>query len=123
VGLIKIIHLTAVVLTIVGFITRGILLLRQSPLMKTVWVKKMPHIVDTVLLLSGITLAWVTHQNPVEQPWLATKLSALLLYIGLGLIAFRFAKTKGVQLVSWLAAIVVFFFMVSVAMTKNPFIL
>ncbi len=121
-GLIKIIHLTAVVLTFTGFIVRGILLLRGSPLMDTVWVRKAPHMVDTILLLSGITLAWITGMNPLEQPWLATKLTALLLYIGFGMLAFRFAKKASMQLVSWLAAITVFCFMVSVAMTKSPII-
>jgi len=119
-GLIKIIHLTSVTLTIIGFVVRGILLLRESPHMQAMWVRKAPHIIDTVLLASGIALAWVTHQSPLEQPWLAIKLLALLLYIGLGLVAFRFAKTAALQLTSWLAAIAVFGFMVSVAMTKNP---
>ena len=121
-GLVKIIHLMAVALTITGFITRGILLLRESPMMETAWVKKLPHKIDTILLLSGITLAWVTHQSPLEQPWLATKLLALLLYIGLGLVAFRFAKTKSLQLASWLSAVAVFCFMVLVALTKSPLI-
>ncbi len=121
-GLIKIIHLTAVALTITGFVVRGILLFRDSPLMSTFWVKKLPHKIDTVLLLSGITLAWMTHQSPLEQPWLATKLLALLLYIGLGLVVFRFAKTGSIQLAAWLAAMAVFGFMVSVAMTKSPLI-
>jgi uncharacterized membrane protein SirB2 len=121
-GLIKIIHLTAVVLTISGFIARGILLFRNSPLMNTFWVKKLPHKIDTVLLLSGISLAWMTHQSPLEQPWLATKLLALFLYIGLGLVVFRFAKTGSVQLVAWLAAMAVFGFMISVATTKSPLI-
>jgi uncharacterized membrane protein SirB2 len=122
VGLIKIIHLTAVALTISGFIVRGILLLRGSSLIRGVWVRKAPHMVDTILLLSGVTLAWITGINPLEQPWLATKLIALLLYIGLGMFAFRFAKTAGMQLVSWSAAIFVFCFMVSVAITKSPII-
>lgn len=120
--LIKAIHLAAVVLTIAGFIVRGILLMRNSAWMQTIWVKKLPHLVDTVLLLSGITLAWMTHQNPLEQPWLATKLLALLLYIGAGLVAFRFAQTKRARWSSWLAAIAVFFFMASVAVTKKPLI-
>lgn len=122
VGLIKIIHLTAVALTFSGFIVRGVLLLRGSSLMGTAWVKKAPHMIDTILLLSGITLAWITGMNPLEQPWLATKLIALFVYIGFGMLVFRFAKTSGMQLVAWLAAITVFCFMVSVATTKNPII-
>jgi uncharacterized membrane protein SirB2 len=45
---------------------------------------------------------------------------ALLLYIGLGMIALRHGRTRGVRITAWLTAQAVFFYIVAVALTRNP---
>jgi uncharacterized membrane protein SirB2 len=76
--------------------------------------------VDTVLLASAIALAWQLGVSPLEHTWLASKIVALLLYIGIGSVALKRGKTKRLRLFAWLTAQVVFFYIVSVAVTHDP---
>ena len=57
--------------------------------------------------------------NPLEQPWLAMKILCLLVYIALGMIAFRFGKSRRQRMLAWLAAIVVYAYIVGLALTKQ----
>ena len=116
----KIIHVSAVVASFTLFFLRGIWLLRGSSVMRQRWVKFAPHSIDTVLLLSAIALAWQLGVTPFNAPWLAAKIVALLLYIGLGLLTFRFARTTAQRLTAWLAALLVFGYIVAVAITHDP---
>ncbi len=93
---------------------------RASVMLRQRWVKALPHVNDTVLLTSAIALAVLINRNPVEEPWLAAKISGLIVYIGLGMMAFRFGRTRQVRLVSWVLAQVVFLYIVLVALTKHP---
>ncbi len=120
--MLKLVHISCVVLSFSLFFLRGIWLLRGSPLLRQRWVKIAPHSVDTVLLLSAIILAWQLGYTPFNSPWLAAKILALLLYIGLGMVAFRFAKTNPMRLVAWLAAQLTFFYIVAAAITHDPFL-
>ena len=79
-----------------------------------------PHIVDTVLLLSAVWLAVQFGFSPANSPWLTTKIIALLIYIGLGFVALRLGKTKQIRIVAWLIALLVFAYIVAVAFTKSP---
>ncbi len=116
------IHVITAILSISGFIYRGVLHLKESELLNRKWLKIGPHVNDTVLILSALILLWQSGLNPVDHPWLQAKIAALFLYIALGLIAFRFGKTKTVRLLAWIAAIVVFDYILGVAVTKNPLI-
>ncbi len=118
--LLKVIHLSAVVVSFVLFFLRGIWLLRASPIMGQRWVRIAPHSVDTVLLLSAIGLAWQLGFTPFNAPWLAAKIAALFIYIGLGLLAFRFARTFAMRMSAWLAALLSFAYIVAVAHSHDP---
>ena len=85
------------------------------------WIKIVPHVVDAVLLATAVAMAVGLAINPLETPWLMAKIVALLVYIGLGFVVMRLAKTKPVRMAAWVAAIVVFAYIVAVAVTKNPF--
>ena len=117
------IHVVTALLSISGFIFRGILHLRGSDLLNRKWLKISPHVNDTVLIVSAIVLVLQSDLIFLTAPWLQAKIVALILYIMLGLIAFRFAKTKTVSLLAWIGAILVFAYIVAVAITKNPLVL
>lgn len=117
---IKILHLGCVVLSYSLFFLRGLWVLRASPVMQQRWVKIAPHIIDTVLLGSAITLAVLLGISPFTAPWLAAKIIALLLYIVLGSIALKRGKTRQTKLVCWLAAQAVFFYIVLTAWAHDP---
>ncbi len=118
-AIIKIIHVTCVVLSFVGFFIRGIWMLKDSKLLQQRWVKVSPQIVDTVLLVSAVTLAIQFRFSPMEQTWLMVKIIALLVYIGAGLIALRFGRNKSTRLYAWLFGLVIYLYIVSVALTKS----
>lgn len=115
-----IIHVTTALLSISGFIFRGILRFSGSDLVNRKWLKITPHIIDTVLIISAIMLFTRSGLDLMTTPWLQAKIVALIVYIALGLVAFRFAKTTPVRLLAWLAAILVFGYILSVAVSKNP---
>lgn len=116
----KIIHVITALVSISGFIVRGIWMLRDSPWLQKKWVKVVPHVNDTVLLVSAIILAIQTQQYPIAHGWLTAKVVGLLAYIMLGMVALRLAKTKPIKTLAYLSAIIVFIYIVLVARTKNP---
>jgi len=83
------------------------------------WVKITPQLVDTVLLVSAIVLAIQLRFSPLELPWLMMKIIALLVYIGAGLVALRFGRSKTIRLYAWLFSLLTFLYIVSVAFSKS----
>ena len=119
-GVVKLIHQSAVALSFVGFLARGLGMLADSEWIRERVARTLPHIVDTILLLSGVTLAWQLRLSPTASPWLAAKLVGLVVYIGLGMIALRRGRTKRQRAVAGIAALVTFGYIVSVALTQDP---
>ena len=119
-ALLKMIHIGSVVVSYTFFFVRGIWMMRDSPALQQRWVKVVPHIIDTILLTSAIALAITIQQFPLEHVWLTAKVIGLLCYIGLGMIALRFGKTRSVKISAWLAAQCVFAYIVLVAINKDP---
>lgn len=117
--ILKHIHLTALAISFFLFFSRGYLMMRESNASKHRAFLIAPHIVNLLLIGSGIALAIVMHFNPANQPWLVVKLTALVIYIALGILTFKHPSIK-VRKILWLSALVVFAFIVSVAQSKNP---
>ena len=116
---VKHLHAGAVALSITLFVVRlGWRFLSPERLQRR-WVKIVPHVVDTALLLSGAWLAFQLGRAGVGG-WLPAKLVALVLYIVLGAIAIRYGRTPNVRIAAALGALVTFAYIVSVALTKSP---
>lgn len=116
----KHIHVTCVALSYALFFLRGVWMLRGTLVRRGNWVRIVPHLVDSVLLVSAVALAVQLGISPLEAPWLMAKIVALLLYIALGAIALRRGRTLGIRLAAWLSAQAVFFYIVGVAVTHDP---
>lgn len=112
-------HIATVIFSGSFFLLRGIWMLRDSDLLSKKFVKISPHINDTLLLGSAIGLAVLSQQYPFVEAWLTVKLVALLAYIGLGVLTLR-GGSKAIRTGGFVAAILMFAFMVSVALTRNP---
>jgi uncharacterized membrane protein SirB2 len=119
-ALIKLIHQSVVVLSGLGFAVRGIASLCHAPWVQGRLAKTLPHGVDTALLGSALTLAWLLQLNPLHTPWLMAKILGLLVYIALGMVALRPQFSKAVRVSAWVAALVILCWIASVAITKNP---
>jgi len=101
------------------FFVRGIWMLRASPLLQRRWVKVVPHVIDTVLLASALTMVVWSGQYPFAQDWLTAKLIALIVYIGLGTVALKRGATKTVRAAAFVGALLVFAYIVKVALTRQ----
>jgi uncharacterized membrane protein SirB2 len=119
-SLLKQLHLSTIGLTLALFALRGIWMMRQSPRLQARWVRIVPHMNDSLLLASGISLAVLTRQYPLVNSWLTAKLFALILYIVLGTLALKRGRTQGQRITAWFAALLVFGYMLAVAITHNP---
>jgi len=113
-------HMGCAFVSIAGFFTRGLWMITASPLLSHRLARVLPHLVDTLLLASAIGMLLIWRISPLAQDWLVAKVLALLLYIGLGMVAFRFARTRRTKVLAWLAALVTALYIVSVAFSKSP---
>lgn len=118
-ALVKLVHQGAVTLSIAGFFARGLGSLAGAAWTQGAVAKRLPHVVDTVLLASAVTLAWMLHLNPLATPWLAAKIAGLLVYIGLGMVALNPKRPRAVRVGAWLGALATVTWIVSVAVTKH----
>ncbi len=114
-------HIACALFSIAGFFLRGMLLLGGSPLPSRRWVRRLTDSNDALLLLAAVGLVVATGQYPFVAPWLTAKVLALLLYIGLGFAAFRLLHAFRYRLAAWLSALVVAAYILSVAVSKNPY--
>lgn len=117
---VKYVHVISVVLSLTGFFLRGILMMRDSPLLAARWIKVVPHVNDTVLLLAALSLAAMSGQYPFVVGWVTAKVLGVIAYIILGALALRDASTRRMRIACWLASLAVFGWIVSVALTRQP---
>ena len=113
---VKQLHLAAVALSWTLFFLRGVWMIADSPRLKARWVRVVPHVNDTILLVAGVYLATFVGL----QPWILAKLAALVAYILIGMVAITRGRTKPVRIAAWIAAQCVFLYIVAVALRKNP---
>ena len=116
---IKHLHVTCVVLSATGFLLRGLWMITGSPLLRHRLTRVLPHVVDSLLLLSAITLAVMIQQYPFAADWVTAKVAGLLAYIVLGTVALKRGPTVGIRVTAFVAALMVYGWIVSVALTKN----
>lgn len=85
-----------------------------------VMLRRLSYAIDTVLLGSAITLVGTRHEFPFVPSWLTAKIVLLAVYIPLGIFALRRGRTRLTRRGCFVAALSVYVFIVSVAMTRNP---
>lgn len=118
---IKVIHQWAVALSITGFVLRGAAALSGANWVSARPAKTLPHVVDSVLLLSALALAWMLRLTPDRAPWLVAKIVGLVIYVALGMVALRPGLPWAVRATAWVGALAVVGWIVSVAILKTPF--
>lgn len=117
---IKNFHVTFAYLTAAFFIVRGLLMLVDSPSRHRKWMRIAPHVIDTLLLASGLWLAVNMYSVFYHQPWLLAKLAGIVAYIILGTIALKRGRTKGIRFLALLGALAVLAYIFAVALHKSP---
>lgn len=118
--LLKILHVTCAYLTGLSFLARGLLALNQHPILKHRLVRVLPHLVDTMLLISAVGLLISWGVSPFQMPWLMTKLAALAAFIGFGFLMLRFGHTAKRRWTGFVLGVMSYGYIVAVAHSKSP---
>ena len=118
--LLRLLHITCAALSVGGFALRSALLLAGSSLYRRPWVRRITDTVDALLLSAAVGLMVTTGQYPFVTPWLTAKVTAVVGYIGLGVLVFRRAKGRSQQVAGVLAALAIVAYILSVAISRNP---
>ena len=118
--LLKQLHIALAMLSISGFLVRWGWRMAGSAMAHTRWVKTLPHVVDTLFLLTGILLALGVAQYPFSHAWLTAKIGGLVLYILAGAVAMRTAPLVAWSIPAFVAAVLIFAWIVSVAWLRTP---
>lgn len=117
---VKSLHLVAIALSIAGFTLRGYWMMSQSDRLQLRVVRIAPHVIDTVLLASGIAMLVMLRIEVISQPWMLAKLAGLAAYIILGTIALKRGSTRAIRITAFVAALLAFAYIVGAAMLKSP---
>lgn len=116
---VKTIHMITAILTISGFTLRGIWMLSGSALLDHRLTRILPHVIDTVFLLSGIVLIAILGLPVLGQPWLLAKLLAVVVYILLGMVALRRGRSRRIRAITLALALATFVYVAGVAWNKS----
>lgn len=117
---IKLLHQAAVIVSGLGFALRAAASLMDAPWTRSRLAKTLPHVVDSVLLASAVTLAAMLQLNPLHTPWLLAKICGLLVYIGLGMVALRPRFTARTRAGAAVLALATLGWIASIAILKSP---
>lgn len=113
------IHRLTVVISIALFVLRGVWRMMNSSMNDRAWVKIVPHVNDTLLLLAAIGMLVVAGLNPLQHDWIMAKIVGLILYIVLGTYAIKRGKTAVQRNLAFFAALAVFAYIAKVAVSKQ----
>lgn len=118
-AVVKLVHQSAVALSLTGFVLRGLAGLAGAAWVRGRLARTLPHLVDTVLLVSAVAMVVLLGVNPLHTPWLMAKLLALLVYVAAGAVALRPGRPRVVRGTAFGIALLAFAYIVGVALTKQ----
>jgi uncharacterized membrane protein SirB2 len=118
--LLKQVHVSFALASIIGFVLRWNWRMSGSHLSQMRLTKTVPHVIDTLFLTTGVALAFSINQYPLVHPWLTAKITGLLVYIVLGMFAMSGKLSKPWRVTAFLAAISTYAWILTVARFKSP---
>ncbi len=102
------------------FAARGLMVLARVPGADHRALRWVSYAIDTCLLTAALMLVTILHQYPFVQAWLTVKVLLLAVYVVLGVYALRRGRTPAARLAAYVAALLVFLFIASVAYWHDP---
>ena len=116
---IKITHIVSAYIMGIGFLVRGFLSVLQSHLLQHKLLKITPHIVDTFVLISGVTMVITLSLWTSSNMWLMAKIVALVIYIFFGMLMLRWGSSSLTRWLGFLGGLVMYFYIVGAAHIKS----
>ncbi|WP_022729087.1 SirB2 family protein [Fodinicurvata sediminis] len=117
---IRLVHIWAVLASGGLFLLRGLALFAGTRWYMAALVRYLSYTIDTILLTAALILMTIVQQYPVFDDWLTVKVLLLVVYILLGYYAFWKARSRMMQVGAWLAALLVYAFIFSIARAHHP---
>jgi len=114
----KTLHVAMVVASVAGFLVRFGLRLVAPDVLKSRVARILPHLVDTLLLVSAIAMvlaAW-----PGVPGWIRAKIAGLVVYIVAGSFALKRARRPAAIALAFVVAMAAVAYIVATAFTKDP---
>ncbi|BAK11074.1 protein SirB2 SirB3 [Pantoea ananatis AJ13355] len=121
--LIKNLHLLTVAVTILLFLLRFYWQRTGSAMLQRRWIRILPHVNDTLVLLSGASLVMITHFYPFspQGSWLTEKLLGVIIYIALGSVALsRRPRSDRTRWIAFIVALIALVTIIKLALSKMP---
>jgi uncharacterized membrane protein SirB2 len=118
---IKQFHILVALLSGSLFALRGAFVLAGARWPQALPVRWFSYAVDTALLTAALMLLTILPGAMFANGWLAVKIALLVVYIVLGILALKRARTPRARLVFYLAALLVYFAIYSIARAHHPF--
>jgi len=112
----KHLHTTFAALSIIFFVIRAYWSVMQASCLQNRFVRIAPHVIDTLFLLTGLAMAFAIGFG---HPWLIAKIIGLIAYIFVGIYAIRKGKTRTSRLVAAIIAILIYLYIVGIALNKS----
>jgi len=117
-NLLRLLHTSTVLITLVLFLLRGLWMLIDSPRLQRTWVRIVPHVNDTLLIVAALGMISIGPWS-LLTPWIITKIAGLLAYIWLGTLALRRGRSKFQRIQAFIGALCVLAYIIAVAVTKQ----
>ena len=117
---IKYVHILAVLASGLLFAIRGGALLAGARWPNALPVRIASWTIDTTLLTAALMLLALLPKAMFANGWLAMKIVLLVIYIGVGTVALKRARTHRVRAVAYVVALAIFAFIISVARAHHP---
>ena len=117
---IKAVHVAAVIASGMLFLLRGFAVQLGAKWAMAAPLRYLSYSIDTVLLTAALMLVTILHQYPFVQGWLTAKVLLLIVYVVLGSFALKRGRTRAVRISCWIAALLVYLLIVSIARTHSP---
>lgn len=117
---IKWLHICCVALSGSLFVFRGFLMICHSIHANNRNLARVSYAIDSTLLGAAILLTVMIRQYPLLDAWLTVKVVLLVVYIFLGIWALRRGKSRRRRIACFVVALLVYGFIISVAVTHDP---
>jgi len=120
-GDIKAVHVAAVLISGVLFLARGVMVQSgYASIAMSGGLRYASYGVDTVLLTAGLMLATLLPGALFANHWLALKLALLVVYIVLGSLALKRARSSRARTAAFVAALLVYVTIIGIARAHHP---
>ncbi|UGA54106.1 SirB2 family protein [Vibrio sp. VB16] len=118
----KNIHMLSIVLSAILLSIRYALMMANSPMIEKKFLKISPHVIDTILILSGIGLIFSLGFIPFTpgNEWFTEKVTCILAYFALGFFTLKVAKNRLLRTFAFFGALGWLVMAGKIAITKVP---